>query len=166
MYFIGHLPKRTLLLITALLLVVGAFFVIPHTPLGQSLASTSIPLSSDDDTGRADFLASYGWEITAVPEEVVEVTIPGSFNQVYERYNDLQLSQGFDLTPYRGKTVKRYTYTVHNYPDYTGAVHANVLIYKGSVIGGDICTYDLDGFMHGFSADETGVIHQTLSVMP
>lgn len=64
-----------------------------------------------------------------------------------------------------GKTVKRYTYIIHNYPDETDQVRANLLVYDGKVIGGDICTLALDGFMHGFSPEETGVLQQTFYEM-
>ena len=84
---------------------------------------------------------------------------------MYTQYNDLQLAQGFDLTPYRGKAVKRYTYEVYNYPDLPTGVVANLLIYKDKVIGGDVCTRALDGFMHGFSLEETGVLQQTFFEM-
>ena len=37
-----------------------------------------------------------------------------------------------------------------NYPDYEGTVYANVLVYRNRVIGGDICSADVSGFVHGF----------------
>ena len=48
------------------------------------------------------------------------------------------------------KSVTRYSYRITNYPDYDGDVLANVLIYKNRVIGGDICSTDANGFIHGF----------------
>ena len=42
-------------------------------------------------------------------------------------------------------------YVITNYPEYEGKVFANVFIYRGRVIGGDICTEAKDGFIHGFS---------------
>ena len=35
-------------------------------------------------------------------------------------------------------------------PDYEGEVRGNLLVYEGKVIGGDICSLTLNGFMHGF----------------
>ena len=46
--------------------------------------------------------------------------------------------------------MTRYTFTVTDYPDYEGTVYANVLTYRGRVIGGDICSSDVNGFIHGF----------------
>ena len=71
----------------------------------------------------------------------------------YEKYNEIQKAQNLDLTPYAGKRAKRWTYNIKNYPGYegdSGTVQANILVYEGAVIGGDICSTELDGFMQGF----------------
>ena len=44
----------------------------------------------------------------------------------------------------------RYTYEITNYPDYKGTVYANLIVYRDRIIGGDICTADVNGFIHGF----------------
>ena len=72
------------------------------------------------------------------------------------KYNDLQKSQGFDLEEYAGKTVERYTFRLNNYPEVKSEVFANVLVFNGKIIGGDICTAALDGFMQGFDANARG----------
>ncbi len=100
---------------------------------------------------RIEFLRKFGWEVEETPREEVNVTIPNEFDSVFVGYNELQKLQGLDLSRYKRKTVTRYTYTVTNYPDYDGTVYANLLIYRGKVIGGDICTENADGFIHGFS---------------
>jgi hypothetical protein len=55
-----------------------------------------------------------------------------------------------DLSKYKKKTVTRYTFMVTDYKGYEGTVYANVLVYRGRVIGGDICSADVSGFIHGF----------------
>lgn len=150
---------KVFLLVSAILF---AFFVLVDlTGLGREYLAVSVALNEDSDMGRAEFLAEYGWEISTVPIEVVQVTIPTEFNAVYTQYNDLQRAQGFDLEGYRGKRVTRYTYSILNYPQEVNGVRANLLIYKGKVIGGDICTVALDGFMHGFEREDHGVTHET-----
>ncbi len=99
---------------------------------------------------RILFLKNYGWEVDENAREIIEVTIPAKFDPIYEKYNQLQIGEGLDLEKYKGKTVKRYTYLVNNY-EYDGTVLANLLIYKNQVIGGDICSAKLDGFVHGFT---------------
>ncbi len=105
-------------------------------------------IATNDD--RIAFLKKYGWEVVTEPHEVAEVDIPVNFDAVYEKYNQLQIGEGLDLEKYKGKSVKRYTYLVSNY-DYEGTVYANLLIYKDRVIGGDICSAKLDGFVHGLT---------------
>ena len=51
---------------------------------------------------------------------------------------------------FKKKTVMRYTYAVTNYPNYDGEVYVNILVYKNTVIGGDVCSADVNGFVHGF----------------
>lgn len=105
-------------------------------------------IKTNDD--RVKFLESYGWEVSPDAVEIVEVRIPSEFDKVFEEYNLLQKGEGLDLEKYRGKSVKRYTYTVENYDSPT-TVLANVIVYKDRVVGGDICSADINGFIHGFT---------------
>ena len=100
---------------------------------------------------RIAFLAQFGWEVEQTPTESTTVTIPAEFDKVFAAYNELQRRQGLDLSSYASRTVERYTYTVKNYEGYDGTVQANLLIFRGRVIGGDICAADSSGFIHGFS---------------
>jgi hypothetical protein len=69
---------------------------------------------------------------------------------VFTGYNEIQKRQGLDLSKYKKKNVMRYTYEVKNYKDYDGTVYANIIVYRNKVIGGDICSADVTGFIHGF----------------
>ena len=100
---------------------------------------------------RVAFLAQFGWEVVTEPVESTTVTVPENFDKVFAAYNELQRAQGLDLTAFGGRTVERYTYTVTNYEGYEGTVLANLLIYRGRVIGGDVCAADGTGFLHGFA---------------
>ena len=99
---------------------------------------------------RINFLKQFNWEVNPEAVEMVEVLIPGEFDAVYKKYNEVQKVQKLNLEKYRNKAVKRYTYEITNYPNYTGTVYANILIFKDRVIGGDICSAEINGFMHGF----------------
>ncbi len=99
-------------------------------------AAAGTGLSSND--ARVQYLKGLGWDVSASPTESGQVRIPTKATEVYERYNDLQKSQGFDLNNFAGKTVMRYVYKVNNYPGATDPVYATLLIYKGQLIGGDI----------------------------
>lgn len=96
------------------------------------------------------FLSQFGWTVNGATAECVEVTIPAEFDKIFASYNEIQKSQGLDLSKYKKKELTRYTLEVTNYPDYEGKVYANVLVYRGKVVGGDICSADVSGFVHGF----------------
>ncbi|NMP38305.1 MAG: DUF4830 domain-containing protein [Clostridiales bacterium] len=102
---------------------------------------------------REAFLAQFGWTVNPEPLEVTEIMIPAEFDEVYNEYNKIQLAQQFDLSKYCSKRVKRWTYEITNYPGYTagsGCIRANLLVFDGQIIGGDVCSVELNGFMHGF----------------
>lgn len=103
---------------------------------------------------RVAFLESYGWQVSPEPVAVEELLIPEEFDETYDQYLALQTGQGFDLSKYRGKRVKRYTYDVSNYPTGETGVQAGLLIYKNTVIGGEILSSQLGGFIQGLAMPE------------
>ena len=98
----------------------------------------------------ANFLAQFGWTVDGANAKCVTVTIPSEFDKVFAAYNEIQRAQGLDLSKYKRKELTRYTFEVTNYKDYEGTVYANVLVYRNKVVGGDICSADVTGFVHGF----------------
>lgn len=100
---------------------------------------------------RVAYLESYGWQVSAEPVAVEELIIPQEFDETYDQYLALQSGQGFDLTKYKGKRVKRYTYEVTNYPTGESNVQAGLLIYKNTVVGGEVLSSQLGGFIQGLS---------------
>ncbi len=108
-------------------------------------------LTGKTNKQRLEFIRSFGWEVQEEPVEVMEVIIPQEFDAVYEEYNAVQKKQGFDLSKHAGKRVKRYSYVVTNYPGVEGEVRVNLLVKDNKIIGGDVCSMEMDGFMHGFS---------------
>lgn len=100
---------------------------------------------------RVEYLNAYGWEVLEEPIATQELLIPSQMDESYADYLALQAQQGFDLTRYAGKRVKRYTYEVTNYPSGEPGVQANLLLYKNSVVGGEVLSPELDGFLHGLS---------------
>lgn len=131
-------------LILALILLLG----------GGETTETSAPALSSND-GRVKFLTDFGWEVTTSPRESSQVKIPAENSEVFDRYNALQKSQGYDLSQYAGKNVLRYVYQINNYPDATEPVYATVLIYKNKVIGGDVTNTAAKGHIQGFQMPAT-----------
>ena len=120
----------------------------PEAESGVTVSIRYDKIKTADDAAR--FLSQFGWVVDAGSAETQEVTVPAEFDKVFAGYNELQKSQGLDLSKYKKKKVTRYTFAVTNYDGYEGAVYANVLTYRGRVIGGDICSADVSGFIHGF----------------
>ncbi len=107
-----------------------------------------VPCAGSED--GAQWLLSQGWETGDSPAQM-EVLIPAKFDQIYESYNDIQKGQGFDIAKYRGETVTKYTYLVKNYPGEPDGVAANLLVYNGRLIGADLCSLELGGFLKAAS---------------
>lgn len=96
---------------------------------------------------RIAYLASLGWEVNDQPIETLSVTLGETLEEPYLSYNDLQLSQGFDLTRYCGQTLSRYTYVVTNYPDASLPCQADLYVCDGVLTAGDIVCTGENGFM-------------------
>lgn len=103
---------------------------------------------------RVAYLESYGWTVSPEAVSVEELLIPEEFDETYDQYLALQSEQGFDLTKYQGKRVKRYTYEITNYPTGETGVQVGILVYKNTVVGGEVLSSQLDGFIHGLSMPE------------
>ena len=122
---------------------------------GRDETAPTASLTAANNDQRVKFLQDFGWDVTASPVESSQVRIPEQLSQVYERYNLLQKSQGFDLSGYGGKNVMRYVYRVNNYPGSTEPVYATLLVYKNKIIGGDITDTAAKGHIRGFKMPES-----------
>ena len=131
--------KRNLLI--GLIAVIAAIFALiflvgsDADPTGPSKNTTVL---MDTNDARVKYLNDLGWEVTTSPTESMQVRIPKDSNQVFDRYNELQKSQGFDLSKHAGKTVMRYVYQINNFPNATQPVYVTLLVYRDELIGGDI----------------------------
>ena len=147
----------TLAALIAVVAFVPVYTAGERTSGGISVNAEAVDYSYDKIKGVGDvveFLSQFGWTVNGATAEAVEVTIPAEFDKIFASYNEIQKSQGLDLSKYKKKELTRYTVEVTNYPDYDGKVYANVLVYRGKVVGGDICSADVSGFVHGFECEE------------
>lgn len=128
----------------AVLIIAGIWFL-----GGDEDVTTAAPSVSTND-GRVKFLRDFGWQVAASPVESSQVKIPKETTEVFDRYNQLQKSQGYDLTQYAGKNVMRFVYKIENYPGAKEPVYATLLVYKNQVIGGDITDTAAKGQIRGF----------------
>lgn len=150
--------KKLFLGIIAVILLIAVIAVI----LSQKISGGKSGSSGDPSTTISElsdvktYIESFGWEVEEEPCEMVEVEVPGEFNDVYQNYNALQQKQGFDLVPFQGMRVRRVTYVVTNYPEVPEYVRADVLLHENQIIGADICSVEMNGFMHGINEMQTG----------
>lgn len=146
--------KKSIITASVVLIITLCFvFLMKYMGDFQSAQMNNINShSASNEEEILTFISSYGWEVDKEPVEVRDVVIPEVFDDVYSNYNKIQLEQGFDLQKYSGRRVKRWTYIIRNYPDTTPEddfIRINLLIKDEQVIGGDVCSVKLDGFMHG-----------------
>ena len=139
--------KKVIAVLAAVAAVIIGLIALLGGNDNASAASTTINVTTNDD--RVKFLEDLGWEVTTSPAESSQVRIPKESSDVFDRYNALQKSQGYDLMAYAGKNVMRYVYKVENYPNATEPVYATLLIYKNQVIGGDITDTAATGAVQG-----------------
>ena len=152
-YTVKSKQIRAILIILFIVLTVAVLAFLSKDSENVSMDKSSVNLSAANDNERMSFISQFGWEVSAEPTEIREIIIPEEFDEVYTKYNEIQLSQGFDLNSFKGMRVKKWTYAVKNYAGYEDkdCIRINLLILDGKVIGGDVCSVELDGFMHGFS---------------
>ena len=143
---------KVFLLVGFVLFTAVSLFILSNESKEAS-SHNDMLFSAETHSERMSFISQYGWQVEEEPVEVKEVIIPDEFDDVYTAYNEIQRSQGFDLSQFAGKRAKRWTYTVKNYEGYENeeCININLLVIDGEVIGGDVCSVELDGFMHGFS---------------
>ena len=137
--------KKIMMMIAAAAAVVLALILL----MGGGKAEESSAPAVSGNQARVDFLRDMGWEVETDPTESSRVKMPQETSAVYERYNNLQKSQGYDLSSYAGKKAMRYVYQVKNYPGATAPVYATLLVCQDKIIGGDITDTAAGGKIRG-----------------
>ena len=148
MVMTAKVDKKKIVMVLAAAAVLVAALIMLFGGGGDAAPTAAPSLSSND--GRVQFLKSFGWEVASSPVESGQVRIPQEGSEVFDRYNALQKSQGYDLSPYAGQTVMRYVYKIQNYPGATDPVYATLLVRGDQVIGGDVTDTSAKGVIRGF----------------
>lgn len=131
-----------ILLLTGVI-VIAVSFIGNHS---AKPASKQKAVSCKTAEERVNYINSLGFE-TDSSEESKEIIIPTRFNDVYNKYNEIQKKQGLDLAEYKGKTAVMYTYHITNYGDNDNVI-ANLIVFDGQLIGADLCDTSADnGFL-------------------
>ena len=151
----AKVPKRRLLLIVLLLIAAAVVLALCLRGAGgetEKPAKTGTQGATNE--ARIDFLESYGWQVEPEPVKTQQVIVPADPSEVFLRYNELQVSQGYDLLQYSGQELTRYVYQVTNYPDSSGTYYATLLVKDGQIVGADIASSTKNGVMPGLKMPE------------
>lgn len=141
----AKLSKKKLLFF--LVAVIGVVVLIS---LCVKSGSSDAPGEATENDDRLAFLSSFGYSVKGEPTQTQTVVIPSEPSELFDSYNELQKSQGYDLTKYSGQTVCRYVYELENYDESGTQWFATVLVADGQIIGGDVASSAPGGEMHGF----------------
>lgn len=108
------------------------------------------PLSNDgsSDKKRVEYIQSFGWKVEPEYKEKSLTLIPQVFSKTLEEYNRMQIKSGFDLKPFAGKEIIRFSYKLLNHPLDKNYAQVNIFVHKGKIVAADVSSTKLDGFMH------------------
>ncbi len=134
-----HSGRWIFLIVTLAILGGLAYFVMS----AKEQSETDKLYTFEGNAQRVEFLNKNGLIVEPDPE-TEDITIPAEFNEAYTEYNELQKSQGFDLLPYAGREVTKYTYRILNYPDYPENMTVTLLFDDHRLIAADITYNDAE----------------------
>jgi len=145
--------KAVFAVIMAALILIGIILLVGAHDRKSEIASTQTSaapiLNVKNEKKRVAYLHQNGWSVESPALSEDTIVIPRTFSEVFENYNDLQKQQGFDLSEYCGMEVSMFTYRVLNSEYSSEDVLAILYVLNGTVIGGDVHSTALDGFMCG-----------------
>ena len=140
--------RKTALALLAAVLCILVLTVVVWSGRSAAASAAVSPKGVRTAEDRIAYLAGWGWESAESETPVEELELPREFGPEYEQYLKLQTEQGFDLTRWAGKRVRRYTLDILNYPGGTQGVQAHLLVCRSRVIGGEVLGPD---FLHGLA---------------
>ena len=147
-----------------IVLIAGMLLLLRHPDAAETLAPGELRPEVKTAAQRKEYLEKLGWEVGE--EKTMQVRIPREGGEVFDRYNELQKSQGFDLTKFAGKNVLRYEFDVRNFPGADAPVHATLLCYRGRLIGGDLTDTSAGGKIQGLIPAQSKPSESTQTSVP
>ncbi|MBQ8741646.1 MAG: DUF4830 domain-containing protein [Clostridia bacterium] len=128
-------------------LIILAVFICAGFICCEIYAAGNNNANAKTNADRLIFVKNSGYTVLSNEPIVKTVNIPEFFSDVYDNYNALQQSAGYDLSLYKGCEVEIYTYKINPPSGYAGECVINIIVYNDRVIGGDISSTALGGFM-------------------
>ena len=142
-----HITRRRMALMSlALGLVIGSALLLAGC-FGGNKETEVITAATNEE--RVAYLEALGWQVEPQPIETLDLQLPEKLEGEWDAYAKLQKGQGLSFSEFAGQAVKRYTYTVTNYPEIPQGVQANLYLWGDQIIGGDVIFTGQGGFQHG-----------------
>ena len=93
---------------------------------------------------RVEFLEGFGLIVDKEPTEQKSFRLPTNFDRVTNSYNEIQKSQGLDISKYKGKKLTVYSYKVNNFKEGDAEAYAHLFVYRSRIVACDV-SYMGDG---------------------
>ena len=139
-----HITRRRMALMSlALGLVIGSALLLAGC-FGGDKETEVITAATNEE--RVAYLEALGWQVEPQPIETLDLQLPEKLEGEWDAYAKLQKGQGLPCPEFAGQAVKRYTYTVTNYPEIPQGVQANLYLWGDQIIGGDVIFTGQGGF--------------------
>ena len=135
--------RKLLLTAAALVLVTGTTLLLAGCFRSDADAQ-AVTLATNEQ--RLSYLRELGWEVAPEPVETLDLQLPEDLKPQWGDYLKLQKLQGLPFAGCAGQTVRRFTYTVTNYPEIPDGVQANLFLCEDRLVGGDIIATGENGF--------------------
>ena len=145
--------RRKLLLTAAALVLVTGMALLLAGCFRSSAPDQAVTLAANEQ--RLAYLRELGWEVVPEPVETLDLQLPEDLKPQWGDYLKLQKQQGFPFADCAGQTVRRFTYTVTNYPEIPQGVQANLYLWGDQIIGGDVIFTGQGGFQTDLAFPKT-----------
>lgn len=147
-YSVRGSTVKFFLLIAVTLSLLSGILIFGSSAAATATVGADIKLGGiKTNEDRLEFISQFGISVAGEPKESETFSVPENFDRIIAGYNEIQKSQGLDISKYRNKKVTRYTYSVSDYEGYDGEVNVNLIIYRNTVIACDISSADPSGFV-------------------
>ena len=139
--------KKLILCITMLIaLILGLILLFSGSQKAEEPPSSPFENIATNEA-RLALLAECGCEALPEPVTTLDLQLPSPLDERYAAYNQLQIPQGFDLVPYCGKQLTRYTYTITNHASSSQGVQANLYFCENTLVAADPFCAGENGFI-------------------
>ena len=147
-----HVTRRRMALFSlALGLVIGSALLLAGCFGGDKEAEVITAATNEE---RVAYLEGLGWQVLPEPVATMDLQLPEDLKAQWGDYLKLQTQQGMPMADCAGQVVRRFTYTVTNYPDVPDGVQVNLFTCGDRLVGGDIIATGENGFQTGLTFPE------------